>query len=112
MTVGQAAIVQHLKQHVKHIRVRLLDLVEQHHGIWLTPHRLAQLAALVVTHIAGRRADQAAHGVLLLIFAHVDANDGSVVVEQKFSERLGRLGLAHARGAEEDERADGPVRVL
>ena len=35
-----------------------------------------------------------------------------VVVEEKFGERLGELGLAHAGGTEEQERADGPVRVL
>ena len=31
LRVGQPAVVQHLQQHVEHIRMRLLDLVEQHH---------------------------------------------------------------------------------
>jgi hypothetical protein len=30
LTVRQAAIVEHLQQHVEHIRMGLLDLVEQH----------------------------------------------------------------------------------
>ncbi len=35
-----------------------------------------------------------------------------LVVEQKAGERLGQLGLAHPGRAEEDERADRPVRIL
>ena len=35
-----------------------------------------------------------------------------LVVEQERGERLGELGLADAGGAQEDERADRPVRVL
>ena len=29
--VGEAAVVEHLQQHVENVRVRLLDLVEQDH---------------------------------------------------------------------------------
>ena len=50
--------------------------------------------------------------MLLHVFAHVDAHHGVLVVEQKLRQRAGGLGLADAGGAEEDERADGPVRVL
>jgi hypothetical protein len=35
-----------------------------------------------------------------------------LVVEQELGQRLGQLGLADAGGAEEQERADRPVRVL
>ena len=35
LAVGQAAVVEHLQQHVEHVRVRLLDLVEQHHRVRL-----------------------------------------------------------------------------
>jgi hypothetical protein len=31
LAVGQPAVVEHLQQHVEHVRVRLLDLVEQDH---------------------------------------------------------------------------------
>ncbi len=58
LAVGQAPIVEHLQQHVEHIGVRLLDLVEQDHAVGLAPHRLGQVAALVVADIAGRRANQ------------------------------------------------------
>ncbi len=49
--------------------------------------------------------------MLLLVLAHVDADHGAVVVEEEVRQRPGQLGLAHAGGAEEQERADGPVGV-
>ena len=47
-----------------------------------------------------------------LILAHVDTGHHRVVVEQVLGQRLGELGLADARRAEEDERSDRTARVL
>ena len=58
--VGQLAVLQHLQQDVEDVRVGLLDLVEQDHRVGLAPHLLGEHAALVVAHVARRRADQAA----------------------------------------------------
>jgi hypothetical protein len=49
--------------------------------------------------------------VLLGVLTHVDADDRPLVVEQEVGQRLGELGLAGARRAEEQERAGGPVGV-
>ena len=111
LAVGQATVVHELQQHVEHVRVRLLDLVEQHHRVRPAAHRLGELAALVVADVARRRADEARHRVLLHVLAHVDADHRPLVVEQEVGERAGELGLADARRAEEQERADRPVRV-
>ena len=59
LAIGQAAIVEHLQQHVEDLRIGLLDLVEQHHGIRAAAHGLGQLAALLVAHVARSRTDQA-----------------------------------------------------
>jgi hypothetical protein len=112
LAVGQAPVVEHLQQHVEDVRMRLLDLVEQHDLVGPPPHRLGQRAALLVADIAGRRADQPGHRVLLHELGHVDAHHRGVVVEQERGERLGQLGLADAGRAQEHERADRPVRVL
>ena len=112
LAVGQAAVVEHLQQHVEHVRMRLLDLVEQHDLIGPPPHRLGERAALVVADIARRRADQARDRVLLHVLRHVDADERRLVVEQEFRQRLGQLGLADAGRAKEHERADRPVRIL
>ena len=42
----------------------------------------------------------------LLIFAHVDARQHLIVVEEELGERFGQLGLADACRTEEDERSD------
>ncbi len=49
--------------------------------------------------------------MLLHVLAHVDADDGALVVEQELRQRPGELGLADAGGAEEQERPDRPVGV-
>jgi peptide deformylase len=48
--------------------VRLLDFVEQDHGVGLAAHGLGELAALVVADVAGRRADHPRDAVLLHVF--------------------------------------------
>src|ERR1019366_2402502 len=75
------------------------------------PDSLGQLAALLVSHVPGRCTDQPGHRVLLAVLAHVDADDGALIVEQELGERLGQLGLAHSGGPEEQERSGGPVWV-
>src|SRR5579859_7269119 len=51
--VGQASVLQDLEQDVEHVRVGLLDLVEQEHAVGLAPNRLGQLTALVVPDVSG-----------------------------------------------------------
>ena len=111
LAVGQPALVEHLQQHVEHVRVGLLDLVEQDHRVRTPSHRLGQLTALVVADVAGRRTDKAGHRVLLAVLAHVDADHRAFVVEEELRQRLCQLGLADAGRAEEHERARRTVRV-
>ena len=75
------------------------------------PHRLGELAALLVADVAGRGADEPGDRVLLAVLAHVDADHRPLVVEQEVGQRLGQLGLADAGRAEEQERAGRPVGV-
>ena len=56
--VRQTPVLQDLQQDIEHIRVRLFDLVQEHHAVGLAPHRLGKLAALLIAHIAGSRADE------------------------------------------------------
>ncbi len=97
---------------LKHLRVRLLDLVEEHDGVGPAPDRLGELPGLLVADVARRRADQPRHGVLLLVLRHVDPDHRLLVVEQELGERARQLGLADAGRAEEDEAAERPIRIL
>ncbi len=112
LTVGQHAVVEHLQEHVEHVRVRLFDLVEEDHLIGAAANGLGQDTTLVVTDIARRRSDQAGDSVFLHEFAHVDPHHRGVVVEEIFGERLGQFGLADAGRAEEQERAEWPPLVV
>src|SRR5213082_1900027 len=74
LAVGETPIVEHLQQHVEHVRMRLLNLIQQDDRIGPPAHRFGEVAALLVADVAGRRADQARHGVLLHELRHVDAD--------------------------------------
>jgi hypothetical protein len=63
-------------------------------------------------HVPRRRPDEPAHAELLHVLRHVDADERLLVREQEAREGPGQLGLADARGAAEDERADWPARIL
>ena len=98
MAVGQPSVLQNLQQDVEHVGVGLLDLVEEDHPVGTPPHRLGQLAALVVADVARWRADQPGHGVFLHVFGHVDAHHVAFVIEEELGQGLAQLGLAHAGG--------------
>ena len=106
------AVFQNLQQDVEHVRVGLLDLVEQHHRVGLAPHGLSELAALIVAHVPGRRPHQAGDRVLLHVLGHVEAHHGFLIPEHGLGQSLAQLGLAHAGGPQEDEGTNGAVLVL
>src|SRR5579864_3004949 len=112
LAVGQAAVVEYLKQHVEDVAMGLLDLVEEHNRERSAPDRLGEPAAFLVADVARWGADQARDVVPLAELAHVETHHRRLAVKQELRERLGELGLAHAGGAEEQERANRTVRVL
>ena len=74
LAVGEAAVVEHLQQNVKHIGVGFFHFVEQNHAVRLAAHLLGEIAALFIAHIARRRADQAGNAVFFHVFRHIDAD--------------------------------------
>jgi hypothetical protein len=112
LAVGETTLLEHLQQRVEDVGVRLLDLIEEHDGERLAAHLLGELAALLEADEPGGRTEEARHGVLLAVLGHVERDQRVLVVEQELGERLGELGLADTRGAGEDERARGALRVL
>src|SRR5262245_734636 len=112
LAVGQAPVVEELQEHVEDVGVRLLDLVEEDHGVGAAAHGFRELAALVVADVTRRGTDQSGHGVLFHVLGHVDADHRLLAVEEELGEGAGELGLPHAGRAEEDERPDGAVGIL
>src|SRR6516164_1234611 len=94
--VGEAPVLEDLQQRVEDVRVGLLDLVEQDHRERPAAHLLGQLAALLVAHVTGRRAEQPGNRVLLHVLGHVELDQRVLVAEQELRQRLGQLRLADA----------------
>src|SRR5579862_5467330 len=92
--------------------MRLLDLVQENHGVWPSAHRLGKLAAFFVTDVSRRRADEAAHRVLLHVLRHVDADHRFLVVEEERGDAARDLRFSDAGRTQEDERADRTVWIL
>ena len=101
--VCEASLFHDLEEHVEDVRVRLLDLVKEHDRVGATTHTLGELAALLIADVARRRADEARGVVLLHVLAHVHGDDCVFVTKEELCELLAEVGLAHARGAEEQE---------
>ena len=112
LAIGESAVVEHLQEDVEHVRVSLLNLVEQDHAVWLATDGLAELAAFLVANVARWGADQTRHGVFLHVLAHIDAHHRGFVIEQKLGERPRQLGFANAGWPHENERADRTFRIL
>ena len=92
----------------------LFDLVEEHDGIGLAPYLFGELAAVVVVvpDISRGRADELGDGVLFHELRHIQPYHQLFVAEHALCERLGKVGLAHARGADKYEGAYRLVRLI
>ena len=101
VVVGQRAVIHDLQQQVEHIRMRLLDFIEQQHAVRMLVDRLGQQAALIETDIARRRADQARHRMPLHVFGHVEAHQFHAHGDGQLTRHF---GLADAGRTGEQER--------
>ena len=69
------SLVEDLIEEVDHVRMGLLDLVEQDRAPWPAAHRFREHAAFPITDITRRRAFQCGHGMGLLKFGHVEGDE-------------------------------------
>src|SRR3989338_6730912 len=101
--IGESAVVEHLQEHIEYLRMRLLDLVEEHYGIRAMAHELGQATAFVVSDIPRWRAYHLGNRLFFYILRHIDANKRLVAVEEEFRKRAGELGLPYSGRAQEQE---------
>ncbi len=97
-------MVHDLQEHVEDIRVRLLDLVEEEHGVRMLEDGIAEQAGLVVAHIARRGTDETSNAVPLQVLAHIEADQGNT---EQMCELPGEFGFAHPGRTRKEERTDG-----
>ena len=84
-----------------------LDFVEQHDGVGVLADLIHQQSAFLVSHVSRRRAVEQGHGVLLLEFGHVEADEGRLVAEEEGGQGLRQFRLTGSRGTQEEEGAHG-----
>ena len=111
LAVGETSVIKHLQQHVKHIRVRFFDFVEQDHLIGPAPNSFRQRAAFLIADIAGRGTDQPRDRVLLHIFGHIDADHRGFIIEHIRGKRFGEFGFANPRRPQKHERTNWTIWV-
>ena len=95
--VGERRVVHHLQQDAEQIRVRLLDLVEQQHRVRRLADGVDEQAAVLVADVAGRRADEPRHGVLLHVLRHVEAQELDAQHPRQLPRQLGLADAGRAR---------------
>ena len=91
LRVGEPSIVKNLEQHIEHIRMGFLHLIQEQQRIGATPNSLGELATLLVAHIPRRGTKQTSHCIALHEFTHIEANEGLLLVEQQSSKRVAGL---------------------
>ena len=89
----------------------LFNLVQQNHAVRLTAYRFGKLTALVVAHVSRRRSDQTSNRVLFHILGHIDTDHSALGIEQVLGKSLSQLRFTNTSGAQEQEAANGTVRV-
>src|ERR1700721_1292889 len=72
--VRELAVFKNLQKDVEHIRMRLLDFIQQHHRIGSTLYPFGELAALFVSHVSRRRTDQLRNRMFLHELRHIETN--------------------------------------
>ena len=111
MAIGQAAIVEQLKQDIKYIVVRLFDFIEKNHAVGASSNRFRQLATFFVTDVSRRGAYKSTDGVPFHELAHVDSNHGGFIVEHNLRQRFAKFCFSDAGGAQKQERANRSVGI-
>ena len=103
LRIRDPAVIQNLQQDVEHIGMCLFHLIKQNNRIRLSADSLGQLTALLVTDIAGCRADQTRNAVLLHVLGHIDPDHILLIVKQGSCKCLGKLCFADTGRSEEQE---------
>lgn len=106
-TIRQSTIVKQLQQRVVDIAMRLLHFIQQNHLTGLVEHGVGELTTSIMSHIAGRRAEQTGARETLAELAHIETDNVFFAAKHLRGQCFCQFRLANARRAEKQERAWG-----
>ena len=75
ITICQSTFIQHLQEHVEHIAMGLLDLIQQNDRVGTTTNTLCQLSTFLITDISRRCTHQTRGIETLRILTHIDTDE-------------------------------------
>ena len=110
--IRQTTVIQYLQQHIEHIRMGFLDLIEQDNRVGFPTDCFCQLTSFIVSHVSRRCTDESGGTELLLVLGHIDTRDHIFVIEQVVCQGLCQLGLTDTGRTQEDKTADRSFRIL
>src|SRR5512138_3709227 len=91
--------------------MRLLDLVEQQHGVGSTTNGFGEKPSLLAIGVPRGRAYQALRHVALHELAHVEARERLFVIEQELGHGFGQFGLTDAARTEHQKAANRTLLI-
>ncbi len=92
--------------------MRFFHFVEEDDAIGTPAHLLGELAAFFIADVAWRRSGHAADRKFLHVLGHVDLDQGIFAAKHVGCEQAGEMGFSNACGPEEEEGANGAVRIF
>ncbi len=111
--IRQETLIKNLQEEIEHIGVRLLDLIQENHGVGIIAHLVSQNSPALGAHDSPGHADEFVHGNGgVPVLGHVQAHHLLFIPEKKFGQGFGQFCLAHARRAKEKEYAVGPFEIF
>ena len=89
----------------------LFQLIQQYQAIGPSAHRLGELAAFLVAHIAGRGADKPGHRVLFHKLRHIQPDHSILTAVKLPGKAAAQLRFAHSGGAGEQQARHRSARI-
>src|SRR5574344_354816 len=111
LTIGKSSVIEHLKQHIEHIRMRLFNFVEQHNTVRTSAHSLSQLTAIITAYISRRCTDKARHREFFHILRHIDPCKRLFIIEKEIGKRFRKLRFSDTGRTYEQKASERSVRI-
>ena len=83
--------------------MRFFKLVQQHNRSWALANGFGELPALLVSHVARRRANQTVDRVAFVKLRKIQPQERVVTIKKSVRNGFGRLGFANACRAQQKE---------
>src|SRR5258708_34311334 len=112
LAVGEPTVIEDLQKDIEYVVMRLFDFIEEQDTIGLAADRFGELPPFFITDVTRRRTDETSYGMLLHVFAHIDAHHIVLAIKQTLGQRSPQFRLADASRTKEDERTNRSLGVF